>query len=221
MYYAAELPTTSGSGTSRCAGAAVADNPRGPFKATKEPLICSNPVTEEHHYISPYLVQHDGHNYLVIKNKPTGGEKSPSKIQLFDMSSDGLRNTSGPVTLYTSTAADWDAEGPSIVYNNGIFFLMYVINYYENPGYATHYVTSTNGIHGPYKTPGKVFLETGIQGPDDVYLLGPGGPSFFNNTHLMLMTTAPMAENCTRGNYDIRGPRVATVKYAGQTISLA
>ena len=221
MYYAAEVPLSSGQGSSRCTGAATADQPTGPFTAQDKPLICSHPIVKENHYISPYLTQHEGYNYMVIKYKPNKGHKNPSHIQLFNMSSDGLRNTSGPTTLYTATAEDWDAEGPSIVYNKGVFFLLYVVRYFKTPGYAIHYVTSSNGIRGPYTKPGKVLFETGTYGKEDTYLLSPGGPSFFNSTHMMFMTTTPMTANCTRGEHDVRGPRVAKIKYSGQTMSLA
>ena len=227
MYYAAKLPLSSGDGTSRCTGAAVAVNPRGPFKAQKKQLICADPVVKEkgNPYISPQLIQQDGQNYIVIKSgSGSNNGTNPnghSRLQLYNVSADGLKVTSGPTTLYTSTKEDWDAEGPAIVYNDGVFFLLYVIRNYEAPEYAIHYVTSTKGIAGPYTTKGKVFLETGQVGNDGVHLLSPGGPSFFNATHMMLMTTKPTTADCTRGNADIRGPRVAVVKYSGETISLA
>ena len=224
MYYAANTPTSSGNGTAHCTGAAVADNPLGPFKAQDEPLFCPDPVVKVP-YISPELVRHNGSNYIIIKygNGSNNGTdpNGHSHLQLVNMSSDGLTVTSAPVSLYESTKADWDAEGPNIIYNDGVFFLLYVIRNYETPAYAIHYVTSTDGIYGPYKTPGKVFLETGIVGPDNVYVLSPGGPSFFNATHMMIMTTVPQAADCTRGSTDIRGPSVAVVKYNGETISLA
>ena len=224
MWYAALI-----NGGKRCIGVAKSSSPTGLFTPVgSQPLLCDEESISPTYFVDPAT----SNKYLVYKSG--GGEMQgmdpgqSSQIKLVQLDSDDPTTLADPTgtqaTLYYSVPQDnsagkpvnnpydQDAEGPSItaVKQGGdyTYFLFYVVNNYQSPEYAIHYVTSTNGIGGTAnKMPpsgsqapqgtydGATFSQdgfilgtnfTGTTGIDNnqpaitngVSVLAPGGPSF-------------------------------------------
>lgn len=218
MYYSASVQAKDGS-TPHCIGLATSSSPTGYFTPSDDVLICPKPLSTGTGVIDASYVQGiNGGNYLVYKYGASFDAAHASQIQLVQLDKTGTQITQGPQTLYTSTKADFDAEGPAITISPaGTFFLFYVVGQFNDPNYAIHYVTSTSGIWGPYGTSGSVLMETGTVGGDGVYVLSPGGPEFIDANQMMFMATVPNNSSCLADGAQISNPRVAKLLYPDAT----
>ena len=163
--------------------------------------------------------QHDGKKYMVYKLGPKHalvGKPHVSKIKLVQLDETGTRVTSGPKTVYKGKVNEFDAEGPALTFSpDGIFFLWYVVGFWQWPTYGIKYVRSlTDSIWGPYETNGSDFMMTGIN--NGVYILSPGGPDFINSTHLTIMGTSPTNSSCGAST-QVRHPHSMRIGYNGRT----
>ena len=214
-------------------------------------FICNDPVERGRPHISPEIIKDNGNVYLVHKYGAAYGAQydDPNEVNQIDLTqldSTGTKIIAPFVNLYNSTREDNDAEGPNIIKGpDGVWYLWYVTGAsvevsasetsphhshrlahllfvtgsYLDPGYGIRYRSSSGDIYGPYDSEEQFLMQTGLN--NGVYLLSPGGPTFLEAEHIMFMTTVPQNANCTNGGNNVRGPRLAKVKYCNRTITLA
>lgn len=218
MYYSASIQGEGGT-TPHCVGYATSSSPLGPFTPSDDVLVCPTPLTKGSGVIDASYVQTGGLNYLVYKYGSATDATHSSQIRLVQLDETGTKVVKGPVTLYHSTAADFDTEGPAITkgpHDGSSFFLFYVVGYYALPNYAIHYVTSDD-IWGPYSSQESVPMQRGTVGSDGVYVLSPGAPKFVDATHMMFMATVPNNSSCLAQAPQTRNARVAQLVYTNAT----
>lgn len=128
---------------------AQGDSPTGPF-TQKELLPLQAPVKQ----IDPFVfIDDDGKKYLYHVRLENG-----NRIFVAEMENDF--SAIKPETLKECISADqpWEnttgawpvTEGPSIIKQNGIYYLFYSANDFRNPDYAVGYATSSHPT-GPWK----------------------------------------------------------------------
>lgn len=144
LYYTARK-----SGADRqCIGAAVADDPRGPFTdSSAEALICQD---DEGGAIDASPYRHsDGALYLYWKNDGNHiGE--PTHLYGQRLSTDGLSLTGDRVRLLTNDKP-WQAhviEAPQMVAHDGRLYLFYSANAFDSEAYVVGYATCDSPL-GP------------------------------------------------------------------------
>jgi GH43 family beta-xylosidase len=149
MFYTAELAKEE-----KRIGVAVADKPTGPFKdAIGKPIM-------DFEGIDAHVFQDDdGKTYMyfsgALQLNPESGKKE-SFIHVVGLSEDLLSVQGEPVVLLkpqqaweTSGSMLWN-EGPEMVKNGGMYYLMYSANCYCGRKYSVGYATSTSPM-GPFK----------------------------------------------------------------------
>ena len=157
----------------QCIGAAVADDPRGPFvDPSPEPLICQD---DEGGSIdaSPYA-HTDGSLYLYWKND---GNHIGAPTHLYGqrLSDDGLTLTGEPVRLLTNDKP-WQAhviEAPQMVRRDGRLHLFYSANAFDTDRYAVGYATCETPLGPCQDAPENPVLASGpaAAGPGHSYLV--------------------------------------------------
>lgn len=175
MHYA----TWDNAGQKQCISAATADSPGGPFTDNSTgPLICpldqggaidpSIFVDESASPSVPYLVWKSDGNCCGL----------PTKIYSQQIAADGL-STAGPAHELISDTQTWEkgiVEGPSMVLDQGTYFLFYSANDWDTADYAIGVATCTS-VTGPCTKPQDKPWEDSSK-----LSQGPGGQEFFNST---------------------------------------
>lgn len=128
---------------------AQSDSPLGPF-TQKDSLALQAPVKQ----IDPFVyIDDDGKKYLYHVRLDSG-----NRIFVAEMEDDfsaikpsTLRECVAAQQSWENTTGKWPvAEGPSIIKQNGVYYLFYSANDFRNPDYAVGYATSNNPL-GPWK----------------------------------------------------------------------
>jgi xylan 1,4-beta-xylosidase len=126
---------------------ATSDSPEGPFvQDVKQPLFGSEKN------IDPSLfIDSDGKAYLYFV-RFTGG----NVIWCAEMNSDLKSLKEETLTKCIEAQDEWErkqatvAEGPSILKQNGVYYLLYSANHFESKDYAVGYATSDSPF-GPWE----------------------------------------------------------------------
>ena len=151
-----------------CIGVATAYSPMGPFMSIgDEPWVC-----DEVGDIDPKQFIDDGGSRWVIwkvDGNTEGHESTPIMLQQVAM--DGYTKVGDARPIFDRGPSDGElVEAPSLFKANGVFFLTFSANWYNQCAYFTSYATSTN-IWGPYERAEEPLLtEENTDG-----ICGPGG----------------------------------------------
>lgn len=153
-----------------CIGAALADNPIGPFTSVgKEPLVCK---PEEGGDIDPAsFVDDDDRRYLLYKSNGPGDQ--PSIVWLQEVADDGVTLVGERKELLRSDRPEENdvVEAPVLIRRPSQYVLFYSIKSYTNSEYQTTYATAS-ALTGPYSKSGvKLIARKTFDKPLD----GPGG----------------------------------------------
>jgi beta-xylosidase len=185
LYYSATAASDADSAV-HCVGAAVSDEPTGPFEPEPSPIACP---TEDGGAIDPGVItDSDGSIHLAYKIdgnlRGLGGEcgnmifpQKATPILLQKMEDDGVTPSGAPVTILDRTPDDGPlVEAPVLARSDeGVYFLFYSSGCTFDPSYNVKYATS-NSITGPYTRASEPLLQTGSWG-----LLAPGSPTVWKN----------------------------------------
>lgn len=163
----------------QCISYAVADNPAGPFVDPNEkPFICQ---LDEGGSIDPEpFVDADGALYLIWKSDANALNRD-ANIYSQQLSEDG-RTLLGEPTVLISRDQEWErplVENPSLVLENGVYYLLYSGNWWEGGDYALGFAVcdSPSGpCDKPLDEPFFAIPTNKIGGE-----IGPGGGSFFRD----------------------------------------
>jgi beta-xylosidase len=152
LYYTAhdsELNRPDSSG-SQCITLAIGKTPEGPFVDTSEgPLVCQADLGGS--IDATPFVDVDGAIWLIWKNDGNCCGL-PTRFFIQRLSSDGLGLTGNPSDLGVVNDEPWEGtliEAPTLVFQDGTYYLFYSANGYDTEFYAVGYATS-KGITGPY-----------------------------------------------------------------------
>lgn len=152
LYYTAHSPDLKrpdGNG-SQCITLAVSAAPEGPFvDSSSKPLVCQADLGGS---IDPTsFVDADGSRYLVWKNDGNCCGL-PTRFSIQALSDDGLTLTGTPTDMGLVNDEPWEGgliEAPTLVLNDGTYFLFFSANGYDTEFYAVGYATSKK-VLGPY-----------------------------------------------------------------------
>ena len=128
---------------------AESDSPLGPFKQAMIKRV-SGPV----HQIDPYIFKDtDGKLYLYFVRLQNGNRVfvAPLKGDLSDIDTAAAKECVNSSLPWENTAhKSWPVcEGPTVIKHNGLYYLLYSSNDYQNIDYAVGYATSTSPM-GPW-----------------------------------------------------------------------
>lgn len=128
---------------------AESDSPLGPFKQSAIKKI-SGPV----HQIDPYIFKDtDGKLYLYFVRLQNGNRVfvAPLKADLSDIDTAAAKECVNSSLEWENTAhKSWPVcEGPTVIKHNGLYYMLYSSNDYQNIDYAIGYATATSPM-GPW-----------------------------------------------------------------------
>jgi arabinan endo-1,5-alpha-L-arabinosidase len=137
----------------RCIGIAKSSLPTGPFIGDDKPLICPK---DKKGVIAPaFFRDDDGTQHLLYKINAGGGPKNPdTAIWIAPLDNTGTQISGKPVAILWSKK-NWEhgnIESPTLIKNNGLYFLFYSGSFFNKNSYAIGYVVSKK-INGPYTYP--------------------------------------------------------------------
>lgn len=177
-----------------CIGLARSQNVDGPYTDdSSEPLIC--PEDAGGAIDAAGFLDKDKTRYIVYKidgpaitnggycNSPSNPPSTNTSLMLQRVEADGYTTVDGPVVLYNNQGESdaYNVEAPAIKRSReGIYFLFFSSGCTSDNSYTISYVTSTEGVGGPYGER-KVLLKTGDYGQ-----FGPGGTDVARNRNLMV-----------------------------------
>ena len=192
MYYAAALQSNV---NMHCIGVARSGQIQGPYNdSSTAPWIC--PEAAGGAIDANGFLDADGSRYVVWKvdgpstanggycnspNNPTGYNTS---IMVLQTANDGYTQLTGSVVLYDNAGLSdqYNIEAPSLVNNDGTYFLFFTSGCYNDDTYTLNYVTSSS-IWGPYGNR-QVLLSSsdfGLHGPGSADVTPSGGEMVFHS----------------------------------------
>ena len=129
---------------------AVSDKPRGPFTQTRKSAL-----TSAYGQIDPFIfIDDDGKKYLYHVRLGGG-----NRIWVAEMTDDFSAMKAGTnVECITATLGTWEyvnaaagrvAEGPTVIKQDGKYYLFYSANDFRHKDYAVGYAVS-NSVYGPW-----------------------------------------------------------------------
>lgn len=207
-----------------CIGAATSHRILGPYSALSTPYICGYGVAGTG-FIAPSLFQHDNKNFFLYKNGSAFDPAHRSRIYMKQVGLDGLTNVTQAREIYNVSSLDkhpdeYDAEGPTMSFHDGVFFLFYDAGFYAKTNYRIDYAVSRS-LHGPFTFKGNLIRTGTYQG---IHLTSPGGIDFVgdSSTEMTFMAYEPGATVDPDGRvHGIRQLHAATLEYSGETVRLA
>ena len=150
MYYTARWSQNN----SLRVGVAVSDSPKGPFKD-----VLDKPLFDFGYAVidANVLIDEDNKKYLFFSrdcSENLVGARHESHIYGIELNDDMISVKGEPVLLSkpeqswekNSTNGFYWNEGPTVIKNNGIYYLMYSANYYASKLYSIGYATSKNPL---------------------------------------------------------------------------
>ncbi|MVA76093.1 family 43 glycosylhydrolase [Auraticoccus sp. F435] len=160
-----------------CVGAAVSEDPDGPFVPQGEPLVCD--PEEGGDIDASSFVDTDGRRYLLYKNDGNAiGEPSVLWLQRTDTT--GLELLGRRVELLRNNEPSDEGviEAPTLVHRDGEYVLLFSAGVYSTGNYHTGYAVSSS-LRGPYERAPRPLLTTDtLDGAVD----GPGGQDVVGDT---------------------------------------
>lgn len=180
LYYTAhdpEIRRPDGNG-SQCITLAVSSSPEGPFvDDSAKPLICQNDIGGS--IDATPFVDADGTTYLIWKNDGNCCGR-PTRFWIQPMTADGLKLTGEATDLGLVNDEPWEGsliEAPTLVLNDGTYFLFFSANGYDTEFYAIGYATAKK-VTGPYTdAPENPILSSAWDPPVMSRARGPGHQS--------------------------------------------
>lgn len=159
----------------QCISRAVASQPQGPYSDdSSQPLICQVDLGGS---IDPSpFVDADGKAYLYWKNDGNS-RNAKSSLWVQPLSEDGLSLTGQPTELFYRDEA-WEMptiEGPSMLLDQGQYFLFYSAGSYDSDNYSMGYATCQSATGPCQKAEGGPWVKS--QGT----VRGPGGGEVFRD----------------------------------------
>jgi xylan 1,4-beta-xylosidase len=143
---------------------AEGNSPLGPFRQKISKAI-SGPV----HQIDPFIFKDtDGKLYLYFVRLQKGNRifVAPLKGDLSDIDTASAKECVNSSLAWENTAhSKWPVcEGPTVIKHNGLYYLLYSSNDYQNIDYAIGYATSTSPM-GPWaKNPSNPIIDRHLVG---------------------------------------------------------
>lgn len=177
LYYV----TRDDSAGRQCVSRAVAPTPLGPFvDGSGEAMVCQLDLGGT---IDPSIVTDvDGSSWLLFKNDGNCCNITTS-LWSQKLSADGLSVVGSPTKLIDADQP-WEGsliEAPSMVIDDGSYYLFYSANAWDTADYAVGYATCSS-ITGPCtKDPDGPWMSS------TVFAKGPGGQEFFGKDGLVWM----------------------------------
>jgi len=181
---------------------AVSDSPLGLFVNIKAPLFDNGFSNIDGHIFvdkngTPYLF------YVRDCSENIIDAKHVSQIYVQEMSKD-LLNLKGEPILAIQPSQNWEGleddwqwnEGPFVIQNESIYYLLYSANYFGSPDYAIGYATSSSPL-GPWtKHEGNPILSKdlsiGVSGPGHCSITeSPDGSELFIVYHTHTFPSSP------------------------------
>lgn len=168
---------------------AIAESPLGPFmNSSKEDLKAS--VKQ----IDPFVFfDDDGKKYLYHVRLMEGNRIFVAELNddLLSLKQETLTECmSGSLQWENTRNADWPVtEGPTVLKRNGIYYMIYSANDFQNPDYAVGYATSGSPL-GPWKKSNqspiirRELLGVNGTGHGDVFMDRDGQMQYVLHTHL-------------------------------------
>jgi beta-xylosidase len=170
LYYAVRAAR----GDRQAISVAASAHPGGPFTDTSAGPLIYQQAQGGSIDPSPF-VDADGLAYLLWK-EDANAIGQPSSLWIQQLTSDGL-GLVGEATALLRYDAAWEnplIEAPSLVLDDGTYYLFYSANWWNTPRYAIGYATAAH-VLGPYRkvtTAGPWFAA-------DAQVAGPGGQEWF------------------------------------------
>lgn len=220
MYYS---PALQSNDTIHCVGLARSALPTGPYNdSSTAPMIC--PVDAGGAIDASGYLDDDNKRYVVYKidgpsinnggycNSPSNPPSLNTSLMLQEVQNDAYTLVGSPKVLYNNdgVADKYNIEAPVIVKSDDTYFLFFSSGCTSDNSYTVSYVTSVNGIWGPYGKR-KVLLKTGDFGE-----YGPGGADIDQATGDMVYHSLKVSDNITDG----RVLNTAKVTLAGRKATI-
>lgn len=221
MYYSAALQSDGGI---HCVGLARSGVVTGPYNdSSTEPMICP---TSAGGAIDPAgFLDDDNTRYVVYKidgpainnggycNSPDNPPSTNTSLMLQQVDNDGYTMIGGPAVLYNNQGVSdsYNVEAPTVVKNDGVYFLFFSSGCTSADSYTVSYVTSTSGsIWGPYGNR-QTLLQTGDYGE-----YGPGGADVTPTGGQMVYHSEEASDDDA-----VRWLNTADIAFSGQTVSIS
>jgi beta-xylosidase len=180
LYYTAHDPELKrpDSNGSQCITLALSDHPEGPFvDSSTGPLVCQ-PSLGGSIDATPFL-DVDGKAYLIWKNDGNCCNLE-TRFFLQPLTPDGLKLTGKATDLGLRNDEPWEGaliEAPTVVEDDGTYYLFFSANGYDTELYAVGYATSRS-VAGPYTdAPENPILASAWDRPVTSRARGPGHQS--------------------------------------------
>ena len=193
----------------QCISHAISDSLEGPFiDDSSSPFICQTDLGGS---IDPSpFVDIDGKAYLLWKNDGNAVNK-PAGLWVQELSFDGIGLIGKPTQLIQKDQI-WEEptiEGPSMIENNGKYYLFYSANWWSSEYYAIGYAICEQ-VQGSCV---KISQEPFFASKGNV--LGPGGQEFFKDIqgNLWMVYHAWTAPNVGYENNGMRSLRIEPVTF--------
>jgi GH43 family beta-xylosidase len=186
LYYTAHSKAAQDEGRARqCIGVALSDSPDGPFVPVGDgPLVCPDGeggTVDLGGAIDAATYTEDGRLYLLWKSDGNccASPVPAPVIYLQPLSADGTTLTGPPVELIRLDQAFEGrvVEAPTLIKQDGTYYLFYSANDYYGGGYRTAYATSSS-LTGPYTKATTELMTTDLFQGD---VIGPGGQDVIQN----------------------------------------
>jgi GH43 family beta-xylosidase len=151
---------------------ATSQSPTGPFKQTVQ-----QPMRTEKSIDNTLFIDDDGKAYLFFVRFTNG-----NVIWSAELESDWMTVKESTLKMCIEATAAWErvqakvAEGPSVFKQNGIYYLLYSANDYQNQNYGVGYATS-NSLTGTWMKA----TENPILQKPDTELVGTGHGALFSD----------------------------------------
>jgi beta-xylosidase len=210
LYYTARYESAG----FQCISRAVSAAPEGPYvDDSSAPFVCQ--ITQPEALCgsidpSPF-VDGDGRAYLLWKSDENAPQcQTDARLWSAPMTADGLA-LAGPAQILLTRDRAWESpliEGPSLVLDQGRYYLFYSANWWESANYAVGYAVCS----GPLGPCAKKTLDGPLFAAADP-VLGPGGQDFFEGPRGQLFMayhawTAPRVGYGMGGRRSLRIERV-------------
>ncbi|MFT4095317.1 MAG: glycoside hydrolase family 43 protein [Niabella sp.] len=169
----------------------VSSSPEGPFYA-------GSAIAFDQHNIDPFVfIDEDGKKYLYHVDISNG-----NKIYVAAINDDFTAIDKTTRTLCITATETWETiqakvtEGPAVLKHNGIYYLIYSANHYENQHYAVGYATAASPM-GPWtkaiENPILSMTNTGKPGTGhgDIFFDADSTMNYVFHTHNSLSTVSP------------------------------
>lgn len=185
MYYSARRK----SDRSLRVGVAMSDRPEGPYEdPLGEPLFDFGYAAID----ASLFIDMEGTPYLYYSrdcSENVVNGRHESHLYAIELDKTLMETVGDPVLLtvpdqlWEKHSGDWRwNEGPSVINENGSYYLYYSANYYASKEYGVGYAVSESPL-GPFRKPKGNQLLSYLEDEKRVLISGPGHNSFFQAGH--------------------------------------